>query len=203
MARAFSDREKDAIRAALLEKGREMFGAYGLKRTGVAELARAVGIAPGSFYSFFGSKEELLFAVMEEEEKRIHAHFAALLSCDLTRSKLKRLLVEGVALAEENSVLRQLMDPEVYQRVLRKLPEEKVRQHIQRDRDLLSPLISHWQDLGEMEDRSPDVVSGLLRALFVLTLHKKEIGEEIFDDVVDLLADLVASGLVREEGHND
>src|SRR5690554_4380916 len=121
MARAFSDKEKDAIRSSLLEKGREMFGAYGLKRTGVAELARAVGIAPGSFYSFFGSKEELLFAVMEEEEKRIHSHFASLLSGDLTRAKLKQLLIEGVAMAEENSVLRMLMDPEVYQRVLRKL----------------------------------------------------------------------------------
>lgn len=107
MARAFSDKEKEAIRSALLEKGREMFGAYGLKRTGVAELARAVGIAPGSFYSFFDSKEELLFAVMEEEEKRIHVHFASLLSGDLTRSKLKQLLVEGVAIAEENSLLRQ------------------------------------------------------------------------------------------------
>ncbi len=203
MTRAFSDKEKESIRAALLEKGREMFGVYGLKRTGVAELAQAVGIAPGSFYSFFGSKEELLFAIMEEEEKQIHSHFAALLSGDLTREKLKRLLVEGVAVADANLIVRQLLDPEVYHRVIRKLPEEKIREHIERDRDVLAPLVDSWQAKGQMKSYSPDVVSGLLRGIFVLALHKKEIGEEIFADVVDLLAELVATGLVKGEKDND
>ncbi|MTI96972.1 MAG: hypothetical protein FH749_16135 [Firmicutes bacterium] len=96
-----------------------------------------------------------------------------------------------------------MMDPEVYQRVLRKLPEEKIRGHIERDKNTLSPLIRHWQDIGQMAVHNVDVVSGLLRGIFLLALHKKEIGEEIFSDVVDLLADLVAGGLVREERDND
>lgn len=203
MARAFSIKEKEAITKVLIEKGRELFARQGLKRTNIAELSQSAGIAQGSFYSFFGSKEELLFAVIEEEEKQIHSTMFQAVSGNPTREKIKFLLVQGLAIAESNTIIRQLLDPEIYQRLVRKLPEEKVRQHIERDSITLEPLVRQWQEAGHLSGYKPPVVAGLLRAAFTMALHKQEIGEDIFPEVVELLAEIIAAGLIREEKQHD
>lgn len=203
MSRAFSAKEIEAIRKTLIEKGKELFASHGLKKTGIAELAKAAGIAQGSFYKFFGSKEELLFAIMEEEEKRIHEILTAKVARNLTRAKLKDLLVNGMAIAESNPVIRLMMDPEVYQQVVRKLPEEKIHEHIDRDNAGLIQLIRQWQEEGRIGPVNPAVLTGMLRAVFTISLHKQEIGEVIFPEVVDLLAETIARGLIREEQQDD
>ncbi|UAL26941.1 TetR/AcrR family transcriptional regulator [Bacillus paralicheniformis] len=66
----FTEKEKEAIRSALVQSGRELFAQLGLKKTSVGELTASAGIAQGSFYTFFNSKEELYFEILQEEEKR-------------------------------------------------------------------------------------------------------------------------------------
>jgi len=199
MGHPFSAKEKEVITQTLLKEGRKLFGSQGLKKTSIAELAQAAGIAQGSFYSFFGSKEELLFAIMEEEENQIHCTLMQTLTGKLTRDKLKQLLLHGMAVAESNIIIRQLMNPEVYQRVMRKLPDETVKAHIERDSSDLAPIIQHWQAQGCMRDYSLKAISGLMRAVFTISLHKQEIGEDIFPEVMELLAEALSTGLVREE----
>jgi len=69
MTRSFSDAEKRDITKQLLSRGKELFERYGLKKTSVEELTRAVGIGQGSFYIFFDSKEELFFEILDAEER--------------------------------------------------------------------------------------------------------------------------------------
>ncbi|MCK4258879.1 MAG: helix-turn-helix transcriptional regulator [Halanaerobiales bacterium] len=71
MAKAFSDNEKKIIKNAIIEKGRELFGKYGFKKTAIGDLTKSTGISQGSFYSFFNSKEELYFEILEIEEQVI------------------------------------------------------------------------------------------------------------------------------------
>ena len=63
MPKGFSDEEKNIIQKGLIEKGIELFSKFGLKKTNVEDLTNAVGIAKGSFYSFYNSKEELFLDV--------------------------------------------------------------------------------------------------------------------------------------------
>ena len=49
MPKAFTEAEKDLIRARLVEAGEQQFSAYGLKKANVDELARAAGMEPLSF----------------------------------------------------------------------------------------------------------------------------------------------------------
>lgn len=198
MPKAFDDKEKEVITNALLKNGRELFGTHGIKKTSIADLAKATGIAQGSFYSFFTSKEELFFALIEQEEKRIQSSLAQFLTGDLTRDKLRMLLLNGLYEAETNTIIRQMLDPEIYQRIVRKLSEEKVRRHIDRDNADLEPLIKHWQSAGHMAGYKPSVISGMLRGVFTIALHRKEIGGDIFPEVLELLANTIATGLVRE-----
>src|SRR5438034_238634 len=53
-------------RARVLAAAEERFAAFGYRRTGIAEIARDAGVAPGTLYRYFENKEEIFRAVMRE-----------------------------------------------------------------------------------------------------------------------------------------
>ena len=62
---AFTEYETEQLRKALLKETRRCAVTLGMKKTSVDQLTKAVGIAKGSFYKFYESKEMLFFAVLE------------------------------------------------------------------------------------------------------------------------------------------
>src|SRR5512143_3836830 len=71
MPKGFSEEQKAAIRARLLEKGREFLSTYGIKKTNIEDLTTAAGISKGAFYLFFNSKEELFLEILEQYESEM------------------------------------------------------------------------------------------------------------------------------------
>ncbi len=201
MPRSFSEEEREQIRTLLYEKGRELFSKYGLKKTGVAELARAAGIAQGSFYLFFDSKEELCFKVLEMEEEKIRGKFKEKLlnGKKMNRHGFKAFLQEALLVFHENPLVRRFWIDRELKALLKRLPREMLDRHTIRDTDALVPLIKHWQSEGSMVEEPPEILVGVIRALFFIPLHQDEIGEEIYPRVADLYIDMIANGLIKEE----
>lgn len=65
MPTAFTDEELEHIRSALIQAGIRLSKELGLQKMSVEKLTAAVGIAKGSFYMFFGSKEDFILEVVE------------------------------------------------------------------------------------------------------------------------------------------
>src|SRR5688500_11090410 len=61
----------DAVRnrAAILAATEELVAAGGAARLRIAEVARRAGVGPGSVYRAFGSKGDLLLALLDERER--------------------------------------------------------------------------------------------------------------------------------------
>jgi len=78
----FTKEARQVIRQSLLQQGRKLFLRYGLRKTNVGELARAAGIAKGTFYHFFDSKEELFTEILRTAQN------------DMRRTQQRR--IEGV-----------------------------------------------------------------------------------------------------------
>src|SRR2546426_11677932 len=53
-------------RTRIMAAAEERFAAFGYRRTGIAEIARDAGVAPGTLYRYFENKEEVFRAVMRE-----------------------------------------------------------------------------------------------------------------------------------------
>src|SRR3989442_13468344 len=53
-------------RARIMAAAEERFAASASRRTGIAEIARDAGVAPGTLYRYFENKEEVFRAVMRE-----------------------------------------------------------------------------------------------------------------------------------------
>ncbi len=201
MTKAFRDKEKDLIKSKLIERGKELFARYGLRKTSIEDLTKAVGIAQGSYYNFFQSKEELYFEIMEQEELHIKNSLLSTHQMEesITKDALEAFLKDAFGMIDDSTFIKKLMSGEDYELLVRKLPEERVAKHIEADSDILTPMITMWQKQGAVIDRKPEVIGGLLRAVFTLSLHKKEIGEDIFPQVLELLFELIAQGIVKKE----
>src|SRR5207245_3921698 len=53
-------------RSRILAAAEERFAAFGYRRTGIAEIARDAGVAPGTLYRYFENEGEIVRAVMRE-----------------------------------------------------------------------------------------------------------------------------------------
>ena len=66
--------KKEEKRKAIIEKSFELFREYGYHNTKVEEITKALGISKGNFYTYFASKEEVLYEIlyiMRDEKKKI------------------------------------------------------------------------------------------------------------------------------------
>ncbi|XEC94685.1 TetR/AcrR family transcriptional regulator [Paenibacillus tarimensis] len=196
----FADKEKEYIYTLLVEQGRRMFSTMGVKKTSVADLTKAAGIAQGSFYSFFGSKEELFYTILVEEEAKIRSELLAplLKGGQVTQEEFERFMHQSLRTIPDHPLLRQLYDEQLMEQLVRKLPEEKLKANFKGDADELRPLIERGQREGWMAQEDSDTIVSLIRSVVLLALQRRQIGEAQFEPTMRLLVRLITQGLIVE-----
>lgn len=73
--RTLRDRKRDRTRRALIDAAVDLFERHGYDGATIADIAAAADIGTRTFFSYFASKEELLFP---DGEARVHAAIAAI-----------------------------------------------------------------------------------------------------------------------------
>jgi len=198
MPKAFSEEEKTRIRGRLLEAGRKRFTRYGLKKTTIEELAGAAGIAKGSFYLFFDSKEELYVAllaeVMPEVEKRVLSR--SLEATDDPREAIVRFQEEIVREMEEDELIRRLVtSPEELEHLIHSAPGDDA----WRWRLGLFPAVLEWvevrQKRGEIVAEDAKVVASVLGMIQFLPTHEDDLDPAIYPRLMELMVQVIADGL--------
>ncbi len=200
MVRAFSDAEKESIRQKLLSVGDELFSRFGLKKTSVDEIAAKAGISKGSFYSFYKSKELLLWDVINNLEKQVRIKFYSMLAKDrLDREDIRKLLFSVFTVVDEYPLIKMLLNGEEYQLLQRNLPPEIIDEHVMEDYDFANSFISGIAEMGFRLPGSPEAAGAMLRSLFFITLHRREIGKG-YEEGMELLCSIIADSFVSEGG---
>lgn len=197
MPRAFNERERERIRSQLIEKGRELFASYGLRRTNVEDLTGAVGISKGAFYLFFDSKEALFFEIVRQFEGEYRAAvFDDAPEPGVTPRERVRRLLERAFSAWRSSPLFTRFTREDYEHLRRRLPPEALDAGLRDDVAFTSELLARWQAEGMPVESDPALVTGLMRALFYVSLHADDFDPAVYPRLIELLIDLVAGHLV-------
>lgn len=201
MARAFTENERRIIRQKLMDTGRESFGTIGLKKTSVDELARAAGISKGSFYSFFDSKEELYLQIIEAEESKLREQILTPIfnGKSLSKQSLKTFMLEGLRIMETNPLIRRMYEQDELEQVLRALPPDRMTQHVRADEDWMGKLFAEWQKQGLIINADIKAVAGAIKLIIVSSLLKDALGGDSYPEAIELLVDLVASGLTTKK----
>lgn len=199
MPKAFSEHEKEIIRARLLEQGYKQFAAHGLKKTNIEELAQSVGISKGAFYIFFDSKETLFMDVVELAEERFRQEILAAIDLPgpTPRARLFAVLQKSFTLWKKMPIL-QFFTSSDYDLLYRRVSPEKIQEHLQSDRFFIEELIAHCREAGIPMRARADEISGLFIALFLTSLHEDDFGAQNFHGTVDLLLEMVAAFCLGE-----
>ena len=177
MPKGFNEHEKTAIREALLEQGRLALARYGVRRTSVEELTRAVGISKGAFYLFFESKESLFLEIFRRFEQEYRERILALAARPgpSPHARFIATLTEAFAALAAEPLMSRFGQAEYAALVLR-LPAEALAAGQEDDARFVARLLETWAAAGVRVDCAPSLFAEVLRALFLVLIHRDEFG---------------------------
>jgi len=195
--RIFSEQDRAALRQALIDEGRRRFLRDGLRKTRVEQLARTVGIAKGTFYSFFGSKEDLCAAIFEQEEEQRRGEFETILASDADPIEtLRSFLAFSLEFIRHDSLAAALRERGELAQVFRGADRERTSEHFDHDVLFVGRLLAELRRNGAARDVDARIATGVMRAVAVLGLHEDEVGSDVFPEVMERLIAWVATGIV-------
>src|SRR5207302_11280988 len=91
--RSLKEKQRQEREALILQAAEEVLTEKGYYETSIDEIAARVGIAKGTVYLHFPSKEDLVVAIFEGNVQKMSQAVEAILSSELTaRAKLEQLL---------------------------------------------------------------------------------------------------------------
>lgn len=172
---AFTDYETEQLRKALLKETRRCAVTLGMKKTSVDQLTKAVGIAKGSFYKFYESKEMLFFAVLEGVHSELYNVADRALSenggVPPSERAAKAVLAVCKRLSDTGDMVFIENDAKL---LLQRLPEPVKREHYHDGE-------AHIRELLEKHDLVPkrgvSLAAATVRGLILTVSHREQIGE--------------------------
>ncbi len=166
--------EKGNTRQEILETALELFSVKGYEATSVSQLADAVGIRKASLYSHFGSKQEILDALVQEilEEYDRHSLFARADWDDPAFTKDKQDITPEEALQMVLGHIRYILhDPRISKsrKMLTieqfqnpKLSEMQTRQNYTNVMRYFTGMIRFLIRRGKLADNDPEIMAAQL-----------------------------------------
>ncbi|HUX11638.1 MAG TPA: TetR/AcrR family transcriptional regulator [Spirochaetia bacterium] len=197
MPRGFSEKEREVVRGRLFTEGKALFERYGLARTTVEDLTRAAGIAKGSFYRFFASKELLYMELLEREEAALKSAIldAARAEPD-ARAAFVAVMHQMLDYVHTDSLVGRLRESGDYAILTRAVDAERLEGHFDEDLATAESFLAVLREKGAVCDVDTRVFAGLLRGIALTALQEQQIGADVADSAMKLLVSYVADGLI-------
>jgi AcrR family transcriptional regulator len=181
----------------LLAAAKELFSKQGFKATNVSQITKAAGIATGTFYLYFTSKEQIFMDIFLEEnvkqKKELHKSF------DVDGDPLTAIqnnMAANIAAMQANPILREWFNHEVFKKIEDKYREENGLDRMDFAYDYFYKIIETWQEQGKMRKDIPaDMIMAIFTAMIVIDEKKDQIGFQFFPKIQDYLAEFIMMGL--------
>jgi TetR/AcrR family fatty acid metabolism transcriptional regulator len=165
-ARRASDeapRRMEAKRERILDAAVRVFAQEGFYNAKVSQIAHAAGVADGTIYLYFKSKDDLLISLFEDRMERINADLrAALSSAPDAAEKLRRVIRRHVELVETNRPMAEVICVELRQssKFIKEYANPKFAEYLR----LIAGAVADGQAAGQVRaDVDPQIFA---RALF-------------------------------------
>lgn len=197
MPKAFDPAEREAIRASLMNAGLRRFARAGVRAVRVDDICRDVGIAKGSFYAFFPTKEDLFMAIVDEREG-IHRRDMLAFIEDARGTETERvgrffdLIIEKI---ETDPVLNIVVVNDEISHLTRKLGPERMAQSQAADRAFMRQVVRHWQRAGGTPIDPKDLL-GLMTLCLSLAVQRNQMTAGQYRPTLALLREMFISRLL-------
>ena len=164
---AFTEQKNAMIRKDSLDEALRCAVTIGMRKTSVEQLTEAVGIAKGSFYKFFPSKELLFFAVLENIHAETYAVAEKALQDNVEIPPTERAQ-SGIPIIESLMFIEN--DAEY---LLRRIPADIKADHYHNDEVHIRQILA---DSGLIPNGGVELAIATIRGLILTVSHQGEIG---------------------------
>lgn len=200
----FSENELRIVQQSIYEKGKQLFIELGLKKTSIDDIVQACDIGKGSFYKFYTSKEELFFEIMKKEESNYQLVAESVVNSDKEGPELMTMLIkELLSFYQLNVFLQLFFERKELPLLLKKVPLEEVLLYSDEQRLKFVRLIEVLMNEKRIGDMRPEIVEAIVRSILILSVHKQEIGKEVYPEVMEYMIQFVGSGLGMVGRYNE
>lgn len=177
---------------------KELFCMKGFKDTNISEITKMAGMAVGTFYHYYTSKEKLFMDIFLEENAKLKK--SCFESLDLKQKPMKlveqmlRLNIEGM---RTNPILKEWYNKNVFEKLEQVYREENGIDAVDFLYDNFLELIKQWQEKGTMRnDLDSKMIMMIFAAIINIDTHKEEIGIEYFPELLERMTELIMESLM-------
>ena len=184
-------------KASIYRCAKELFRDKGFKDTNIAEITKNAGMAVGTFYNYYPSKEKLFMDIFLEENAALKKN--CLRSLDVSKSPLeivRQMLTLNMEGTKASPILREWYNRSVFEKIERTYRQENGIEAVHFLYDTFHELVRQWQAQGKMRsDIDSVMIMMIFAAIINVDTHKEEIGLEYFPDLLEYMTDFIMRGL--------
>lgn len=179
MPKIFSEKDREIIRNKLLEIGQESLKRKSYRDISLDDVTAKAGIAKGTFYNFFSSKELYFYEIMQKIKEDNRKELRELAAGGLP----KREQVESCLYRRYTSkcTVYDYFTVEEMNRIMRTIPDEEM------ENDSVAFANQLLEHLGEHTECKPEVVVNLCNVLAMTSANRKLLEPEGYQETVRVL----------------
>lgn len=181
------ERKKQETRRGLMEAALQLFSKRGYAATTIEDITDAVGVAKGTFFNYFETKEAILPVIAAQHLQALEERLAP-------DNGAPESAVERIKLALRLMAASPLCEPHLARRLFAAVTRYRDVHPAYALRDVLAEQVRQAQQAGEIrDDLDAEFLSNAIRALFFQNLmlwhhgHRAVPLPELLDASVDLL----------------
>jgi AcrR family transcriptional regulator len=182
----------------IMRYARELFSANGYKDTNVSDITKLAGMAAGTFYLYFSSKDKLFMEIYMEENVKLKKEILETLNLDGEPMKVMQEMIQrnfdGMT---DNPILREWYNREIFAKIEKNYREENGLDYVDFLYTSFIEVVKKWQAEGKMRsDIDSEMIMALFSAIINIDTHKEEIGFQYFPAIMGYLSEFVMKGLM-------
>ena len=185
--------KKQALKTAAYD----VFSKKGYKATGISEIARQAGIAVGSFYNYYESKEAIFLDIYIDENNRVRQAMIEELDWEIDMIDLiSQLFAQSRALVSSNKILAEWYNPAI--------ADELHSYYSSEEGKVTNPfhqfLVKTFTNRMQAEGYSPEKIQEILQVYNLFYYMDMHITENDFPDIsktVEILATNFIKGILK------
>lgn len=176
---------------------KELFNMNGFKDTNVSDITKKTGMAVGTFYNYYTSKEKLFMDIFLEENIKLKKECIQALDLNenpiIVIMKMMTLNEQGI---KANNILKEWYNKNVFDKIEQIYREENGIDAVDFLYNDFLEIVKQWQADGKMRsDIDSKMIMMIFAAIINVDTHKEEIGLQYFPQILEYMTEFIMKGL--------
>ncbi len=179
----FKNESRERAKNTMYENGYNLIKKHGIKKTLVEDITKVTGIAKGTFYNFFESKELFIYEVIVYKRKCIKAMLSQIMleKSSLDKESLKKFVIDLTF--GDNNIYNYLDDEDMAALEL-KVPEATSSKAF--DQDMALMILNNIAN-SQRNNCDYKIIANYIKILSLAVSNKNKLNEEVLNQTTDLI----------------